>query len=272
MMARAGRATILREVDELVYDCDRIRLGAPLAARFQPLARDEEVDRWLARWRARPHGLWATKLVGLLERFVTTYEAHGLLGAYPMHMLSERAWGELLGGRVRALLDVGAGAGYLTERARAWCDEIVCTETSRALRRRLAARGFAPSDRDLTDAPLPRTFEAVSCLNVLDRTARPLTLLRSLVDHLAPDGRLLISFPLPPAPHVHVAGGTTAPSERLPSLAADWETAARELSERLFEPAGLTILRLARVPYLSRGDIHAPIYALDAALWVLTRR
>jgi hypothetical protein len=111
----------------------------------------------------------------------------------------------------------------------------------------------------------------VCCLNVLDRTARPLSLLRSLLTHLSERGRLLVSLPLPPLPHVHVAGGTVAPSERLPSVAIDWESATRELSQRLFEPLGLRVERLARAPYLSRGDSYASLYVLDAAVWVLTR-
>ena len=53
-------------------------------------------------------------------------------------------------------------------------------------------------------------------------------------------------------------------------MAADWETAARELTERLLEPSGLTVTRLSRLPYLSRGDLHRPLYVLDSALWVCT--
>ena len=40
----------------------------------------------------------------------------------------------------------------------------------------------------------------------------------------------------------------------------------------LLLPAGLEIERLARCPYLSRGDAHAPLYVLDAAVWVCTLR
>lgn len=257
---------------ELVYDCLRERLGPALARRFEPLARDEETDAFIARFVERPHGFFTTKLMQGLGRFIPLYDVHGLLGAYPMHLLSERAWGDLLGGtRVSALLDVGAGAGYVTERAHAWCDEVVCTETSRPLARRARARGLDVRSIDLTVTSLERKFELVSCFNVLDRTARPVTLLRALVRQLSKGGRLLVSIPLPPRPHVHVAGGTVAQSERLPSVAESWEIAARELSERLFASAGLEVLRLARAPYLSRGDSDAELYQLDAALWVLRR-
>ncbi|HEX6241773.1 MAG TPA: methyltransferase domain-containing protein, partial [Polyangiales bacterium] len=200
------------------------------------------------------------------------YDVHGWLGVYPMYLLGSEAWGQLLNGVTRErLLDVGAGAGYVTEGARPHFQHITCTETSRALAGRLARRGFEVSSVDVTSTALGRAFDVVSCFNVLDRTARPVSLLRALVRHLAPFGRILVSLPLPARPHVHVRGGTVSPSERLPTRASRWEHAARELSEQLFCAEGLAIERLARVPYLSRGDAYQRCYALDAALWVCRR-
>jgi SAM-dependent methyltransferase len=259
-------------MSELVYDCERARLGDALAAVFRPLGRDAALDTWLAAWGARPYGWLATQLSGLLSAFVSSYDAHGLLGGYPMHLLSDEAWGALLDHtRAGSLLDVGAGAGYVTAFARGWFDEIVCTETSRPLARRLRARGLSAREVDITEQSLGRAFDVVSAFNVLDRTVAPVSLLRSLVSHTHPGGRLLLSIPLPAAPHVHVKGGTAAPRERLPSVAPDWETAARELTERLLLPAGLRVTRLSRLPYLSRGDAACPLYVLDSALWVCER-
>jgi SAM-dependent methyltransferase len=256
----------------LTYDCDRQALGPVLGPRFVPLARDPELTAFLEGPGKRPHGYLATKLMAMVASFTSSYDMHGLFGAYQMHLLSSRAWGELLGERVHeSLLDVGAGAGYVTEGARPYFRELVCTETAERLRRRLAQRQLPTLAIDLTSSSLGRTFSVVSCFNVLDRTARPLTLLRSLVEHVQPGGLLLLSMPLPAAPHVHVEGGTIAASERLPSIAADWESAARELSERMIMPLPLSIERLSRVPYLSRGDAYAPLYLLDAALWVCRR-
>lgn len=255
---------------ELRYDCDRDRLGPALAARFQPLTRDAATDAWLRDHR-QPHGFWRTKLTEWTASFVSSYDAHGLLGAYPMHLLSRQAWGELLEGvHQSSLLDVGAGAGYVTEHARPYFDAIECTETSHQLAKRLSARGFVVHELDLTVHSLERAFDVVCAFNVLDRTPEPLRLLRSLVAHARPGGSVLLSIPLPISAHVHVRGGTSAPAERLPSLAPDFETAARELSERLLSPAGLTVTRLCRLPYLSRGDLYRPLYVLDSALWVCT--
>ena len=260
-------------MSELVYEADRAELGGALGARFSPLRRDAALEAWLAQWQPRPNGRLASALTAWLSSVANSYDVHGLLGVYPMHLLSREGWGDLLQQtRAGTLLDVGAGAGYVTEGARGWFDEILCTETSGPLRRRLQRRGLAVSAADLTTETLGRGFDVVSAFTVLDRTARPLTLLRSLVRHVRPHGRLLLSIPLPAAPHVHVAGGTIAQAERLPSLAQSWETGARELSELLLLPAGLEVERLARCPYLSRGDAHAPLYVLDAAVWVCSLR
>jgi hypothetical protein len=96
-------------------------------------------------------------------------------------------------------------------------------------------------------------------------------LLRGLIAHLEPQGRLLLSVPLPVNAHVHVPGGTISASERLPRAARSWEGAVGELSDKLLEPAGLAIERIARVPYLSRGDAGKELYVLDSALWVCGR-
>lgn len=252
-------------IDEFQFDCDRAKLGPALAERFRPLPRDEAFEGWLREWGSRPHGFWTTTLTTWASAFVSSYDAHGWIGSYRMHLLSPAMWGDLLGRRYGSLLDVGAGAGYVTAGAKAYFDEITATETSEPQRKRLEERGFVAHGVDLTYASLDR-FDVVSAFNVLDRTAKPLTLLQSLKRHAK--SLVLISMPLPARPHVHVKGGTRAPDERLPSLANDWETAARELSERMLEPAGLKVERLARAPYLSRGDTQAKMYVLDDAIWV----
>ena len=55
---------------------------------------------------------------------------------------------------------------------------------------RLRERGFA-----CVQTPLPATgftYDLVTCLNVLDRTERPLSLLRRLRELLTPSGVLLV--------------------------------------------------------------------------------
>jgi SAM-dependent methyltransferase len=257
-------------VTALLYTADRTALGPALGERFVELTRDAATEAWLADVGARPHGFVTGALVSVLARFESIYEVHGRLGAYAMRLLSAEQLALLIGpGPHGRWLDVGAGAGFVTAELAPAFSEVHCTETAAQLRRRLSARGFHVHDIDLSTAALDQRFDVVSCFNVLDRTARPLALLRGLARQLAPGGRLLLSMPLPPSPHVHVAGGTVAPAERLPATPRSFEGAARLLTEALLLPAGFEVERFTRVPYLSRGDAGAPYYALDAALWVL---
>jgi SAM-dependent methyltransferase len=176
-------------------------------------------------------------------------------------------------GEGQRLLDVGAGAGYVTEQARPLFHEVVCTETSRPLARRLEARGFRVHARDLLEAPLAdeAPFDVIACLNVLDRTRRPLSLLRQLGAMLTSETRLLVSMPLPVRAHAYVSSACISPDEPLPSTESRFEAAVIELTRDLFEAHGFGVERIARAPYLSHGDAHAPVYALDDALWVLRR-
>lgn len=254
------------------YGADVAALG-PWGSRFAPLEPDEETRAWLTA-HARPHGAFRTWLVAQLSKVMSTYDAHGLTGSYPMHLLSTAQWRALVGeGPGRALLDVGAGAGYVTAYAAPLFAHVTCTETSSRLAKRLRARRYEVYEQDIGERPLTnaRTFDVITCLNVLDRTPYPRRLLARLIDMCGPSTRLVIALPLPVSAHVHVAGATVAPFERLPFRARIWEAAVQELSEELFIPSGLTIERIARVPYLSHGDTGADLYVLDDALWVMRR-
>ncbi|MFT3921056.1 MAG: methyltransferase domain-containing protein [Myxococcales bacterium] len=260
------------EGPELHYEVERRALGK-YAEKFVPLAADAGTQAWLAEVAARPHSMVETWLVSQLTRFMSAYDAHGLTATYAMHLLSEAQWGSLTGGARRALLDVGAGAGYVTEHAKPWFQHITCTETSRPLAKRLGERGFRVHAHDLLEVPLPEhgPFDVISCLNVLDRTRRPISLLAALRAMLAPGARLVLALPLPVRPHVHVAGATVSPQERLPISEDSFKLSLVEMSAFL-EEQGFDIERIARVPYLSRGDSKAPYYVLDDALWVLSKR
>jgi SAM-dependent methyltransferase len=261
---------------ELQYGCDRAALPAELAARFVELECDAQAQRFIEQALAAPHGWLATAVFRGLRRALSDYDAYGLLGMYSMHLLSTPQLETLLGGaapasqRPRSVLDVGAGNGQVTAQAAPLFDAVSATEASAVMRRRLRARGFAVLERDLAQQPLPdgETFDAVLCLNVLDRCARPRTLLRHLRAGLAPDGRLLLSVPLPLSPHVQVGGRTTDPDEPLPARVVGWEAGVASLASKLLVPAGLRVERLSRAPYLCRGDARQQLYALDAALFV----
>ena len=245
----------------------RERLPARLARLVRPLPEDPRVEAFAREGRG--HGLVRAALHDALRRVVSDFDADGLLGTHPMALYGEASWRDLLGAARRRLLDVGAGAGHVTVHARAVVPEIVTTELSRPLARRLRRLGFACHLVDLAREVPPSLgrFDAIALSNVLDRCERPRSLLCASLGLLEPGGVLVASVPLPARPHVDRGGGTVDPDEPLPGRGEDFEASLVALVEGLFEPAGLIVTRLARAPYLSRGRGGA-LRALDAAVIV----
>lgn len=264
----------------LRYGCELAALPAALAACFHPAGHDDEALRFVARSLAAPHGALRTRLYGLLRRALSDYDAYGLLAMYPMHLWSTAqahglldASGAAAGGR---LLDVGAGSGGVTARTAPGFDEVLVTESSPVLRARLTRRGYRVLPLDVGRQALPPVLAAdvVTCLNVLDRTAYPRSMLAHLRDALRPSGRLVLSLPLPLRPHVQRAGHTADPEEPLPVGApgASFEQSLLRVHDELLAPAGLSVRAWCRMPYLCHGDVHAPLHVLDAAVLACARR
>lgn len=252
-------------------DCERDRLPARLRTLFSPLPPDPHVDAFARGEKSAPHGPIRGALHALLRRTMSDFEADGLLSTHPMALLGERSWQALLGPeRMGRLLDIGAGAGHVTEHARSLFDEIVTTETSRAMAWRLRSRGFVCHVADVSREPLAedRPFDVVSLLNVLDRCERPRSMLAAALRLLGPGGRLLSSVPLPVRPHVDVGSFTVDPDEPLSGRGERWEDAVVDFVRGTLEPAGAVVERISRAPYLSRGSRARPLYVLDAALVV----
>jgi SAM-dependent methyltransferase len=259
----------------LRYACELAALDPVVAACFVPLAYDAENDAFVRRALAAPHGWLATKSYGLLRTMLTDYDAYALLGMYPMHLCSAAQFRFLLRrspnlSSPARLLDVGAGSGAITAAASAGFDEVAVTESSPVLRARLRRRGYRVLRCDLGREALPAAehAHAVLCLNVLDRTSHPRTMLAHLRDALLPGGRLVLSLPLPLRPHVQRAGHTVDPEQPLPPAAESWETSAARIAQQLIASAGLRVHTLSRVPYLCRGDHSMRLYVLDTALFV----
>jgi SAM-dependent methyltransferase len=258
-------------LEALRYDCDLSQLTPELARKFTPLATDEHTRTFFSR---QPHGALGTLVRGMLGTVLSDYDANALLDFYPMFLLSTAQWRALLGERAGGrLLDIGAGSGDVTAALAPLFDAVSTTETSRGMARKLRARGYVCHGVDLAETALPHAppFDVVSLLHVIDRAARPLTLLERARELVAPGGRMIVATPLPLSTHVHVAGGTVDAEEVLPTdaQAMTWEPALTALVTRVFAPAGLEVERFARAPYLSRGDAAAPVYVLDDAIFVL---
>lgn len=251
------------------------RLPSDLASAFLELPPDPERERWLATIGATPHGALATALHRALRRVASDYDVDAWLGMHSMFLAGTATWRALLGAeRVGgALLDVGAGRGDVTATLAPLFDAVVTTETSAPMIRRLRARGFEAHRIDLAERALApeRTFRAASLLHVLDRCARPRSLLDATVARTERGGLVIVACPLPARPHVDVGGHTVDPDEPLPIDGERFEDALASLTASLLAPAGLEVERWTRTTYLARGDRDAPLHALDDAI-VIARK
>ncbi|HEY4158611.1 MAG TPA: methyltransferase [Polyangiaceae bacterium] len=257
--------------EQFRYSADRASLGAELAARFQELDFDQGAQEFVAHSREMRHGRVLTWTQRLTRLFVSDFDANGWLGMYPMHLASSEQWRTLLGDEpIASLLDVGAGSGAVTRALLPLCRDVLTTETSRPMARRLARSGICCRRVDLALEPLgeERRFDLVACLNVLDRASYPKQLLRRACELLLPQGRLVVALALPYRPFFYDGAATPEPLERLSCSSLSWESAVRELATRELAPLGLEIVTLSRLPYLSFGDAERELYALDDAILV----
>ncbi|MBN2196263.1 MAG: methyltransferase domain-containing protein [Polyangiaceae bacterium] len=262
----------------LCYAFDRSRLPARWAAHLASSEPNAALDEYVARATDRRLGWFGTALHRLLRLYFSEYDVNAWLGAYPMHLGSPAEWSRLLetdpGAATKRgrLLDIGAGDGTVTLGLVPLFDAVETTELSPAMARRLEHRGYPCHRCDVAGSGLPPgPWDAISLLNVLDRTSRPMTLLRRAVAGLASDGILIVALPLPYEPASYCGPYLVEPEERLPIPDGDWETQATSLVERALEPLGCSLTALSRWPYLAGGDARTPLSVFDDLVVVVRR-
>ena len=114
-------------------------------------------------------------------------------------------------------------------------------------------------------------YHFISCLNVLDRCDRPLSMLRQITDSLQVGGVLVIALVHPYEPFVERYVTQAKSSEELPIDSKSWERGVSSLWEKVLKPLGYAPLAISRVPYLCEGDFSRDYYALDDSILVLKR-
>jgi 2-polyprenyl-3-methyl-5-hydroxy-6-metoxy-1,4-benzoquinol methylase len=263
---------------ELVYGCAVETLG-PWAQAWTPLARDAGTEQFIAHALTRRQGRWSYWLASALRQMFSDFDVNGLLDLYPLHLLSQAQAATLLTGLpTHSLLDLGAGNGDVTSCLAPLFEQIQTTEHSSAMVRALRRRGYA-AERVRIDDPIPdsvgalqRHFDVVACLNVIDRTSHPHSLLRRAASRLNVGGALLVAVPLPLRPFFYDGPVTRDPSELFELQGSTWEAQCVSLAAQVLEVLPeLELFRLARCPYLSGGDPSRSLYVLDDLVLVLRR-
>ncbi len=253
-------------------DVDLGALPPELERTFFSAPDDPQTEAWRAA--SRPHGWLATQTQRIARRFASDFEVNARLGMYSLHLGGTATYRALLGPEHRegrALLDVGAGTGEVTAMMAPLFERVRCTETSPAMAARIRRLGFACDVLDLASEDVGGHFDVVSLLNVLDRTARPRTLLDRALAHLGDGGRLILATPLPARPHVDLGSVTSEPDEPMGGDGETFEEALGSLAATLLTPRELRVVRWTRLPYQSQGDAAQPFYEHDDALLLCAR-
>lgn len=255
------------------YAIDVAALPPRIRGRVVELTADAGTESFLAEAARERHGAFRTAAHRFLRQFMSDFDVNGWLDMYSLFLLSRAHWITLLGDeRIPRLLDVGAGSGKVTSELLPLVDHAVATELSKRMAQRLRARGIECHEIDLAEGGLDgRQFELITCLNVLDRTARPKKLLRRLRSLLASGGKLVIALALPYRPFYYQGPATPDPLEPLACTDESFELAVTQLIERELEPIGFEVTSLSRAPYLSFGDTKRELYQLDDAILVLSQ-
>jgi SAM-dependent methyltransferase len=240
---------------------------------FVELDADESTRAWIDAVHAKPNPRSKILLRNLAMLFVNLYDANGLTNSFQDRLLSTAQWQCLLGKGGARLLDVGAGDGEVTRQLAPLFTDVVTTEVSKPMVRRLREKGYRSHHCDIAFAGIddPGGFDVVALQNVIDRTTHPLRLIESAFELLGEDGRVVIATPLPLQPEVYAGSRRLMPDELLPVDTPDFESAVTALYEQVLAPRGYCVTAFTRAPYLCSGSAKEPLEVLDDAIFVLAQ-
>lgn len=239
---------------------------------FQHFNEDEQTKRFIQQCTDKsdnlPLQIIHSFLLSFLMLFVSRTSANGLLGRGQMFVFSTDQFRTLLDHQssYSTLLDIGAADGSVTKQMSSLFNEIYVTELSMTMQWRLARLGYTVLDpNDWGD----RKFDVITCLNVLDRCEKPMSLLKQIRNHLkARTSRLIISLVLPFKFYFEY-NQNHLPKEFLSIQGHTPEEQINYLIRNLFEPTGFRLIKFTRLPYLSEGDIERSYYFLFDYIFVL---
>lgn len=153
------------------------------------------------------------------------------------------------------------------------------------------------SSKTDSQEPVYLKYDAISCLNLLDRCDEPFTLLKKIKSALKPNGLLIVALVLPFKPFVEY-NKDNKPKENLLNLkhlkplkkkdsacTNDMTSVLNQpiyngkmlnkinfqinyLTEEVFEPIGFELLKITRLPYLCEGNMQQSYYYLHDYVFV----
>ncbi|CAL8070403.1 unnamed protein product [Orchesella dallaii] len=253
-------------------------LSEDIGSKFQQFEIDESTQLFLDScvessdntfWQ-----MWLTVASSILSWFLTNTTVNGLLGRGSMQVFSSDQFEKLIdfqhsNNMMQSLLDIGAGDGSTTELMAGCFSDVYVTEMSTTMRWTLQKKGYTVLDVSEWSNQAVK-FDVISCLNVLDRCERPLTLLEQIKSSLKPGGVAVLAFVIPFKPYVEFGAKTSnEPDEALMISDKSYEREVKNFVENVLTPNGWELVKWTRLPYLCEGDIHQAFYWLDDVVFVV---
>ncbi|CAF2045488.1 unnamed protein product [Rotaria magnacalcarata] len=243
---------------------------------FHEFHEDEETTEFIDQSQNRsdniPLQVLHSLASSLLTVFIARTSANGLIGRGRMFVYSTNQFKTLLGldnnsqFKFKSLLDIGAGDGSVTRRMASLFEKVYATEMSKVMQWSLSTCGYEVLDIDQWG---DIKFDVITCLNVLDRCEKPLSLLKNIREHTNPNhGRVIMSLVLPFKPYFeyskdHLPDESIHIEGRLP------EEQINEIVSNIFQPLGFRVKKITRLPYLCEGDMERSYYFLSDYIFVL---
>ena len=282
---RMTREEQLRKLDKSRwYKCnlESISSSRPdLSAKFVEMSSDEETDEFIESCYQKSDWfvthLYHSVARSFLNLFMTSTSINGFLGRGSMFVFSKSQFTtlyeeaeEMRPREDSALLDLGAGDGKVTEVMAQFFKKTFVTEVSPVMRRILSKKGYKLLEVE-SWPNFNLDFDVISCLNLLDRCDKPISILNDMVGKLKPDGRIILGLVFPLSQYVESTSDHKA-SEVLTVSGTTLEEQVISLEENVLSPAGLEIIKWTRLPYLCEGDLDLSFYWLHDVVFILRKR
>ena len=262
------------------YHVDEGRLSPPeLARRFVRLSADDATRAFIENSIERSDDillqLWHNLAKSVMKLFYYSQtDINGYLGRGSMFVLSRPQFEQLADkagvrldaeNKLERMIDLGAGDGCPTQSFVPFFSEVFATEASPAMRKALEAKDIGV--RDIESWHEGPKYDLVSCLNLLDRCAEPLSVLGQIKSALKPDGLVVVAIVLPFKPYVEFSDDHS-PVQKLGIGGEGFEDQVNSAA-KVFEEQGFEVLSWSRVPYLCEGDLAKSVYSLDDSVFLL---
>ncbi|CAD5235130.1 unnamed protein product [Bursaphelenchus xylophilus] len=248
------------------YNPEMMLVADDLKQLYYPLSIDAETYEFLNTSISTSQSFCLQVFYGLCSIFLQTVATkttiNGILDRGKMFVFSSEQLGAFLGANAnwnredKAVLDLGAGDGHVTQKFSPYFKKIYVTEASSIMEYRLKQKGFELLPKDDWTSKGP--FNLISALNLLDRFFDPAKLLRDILSVAQRDNCLVImAIVLPIRQYVefHPDGTRKTQADTVINVTGrHYEEHLNTLITNVLRPNGFELVRWAKVPYLCEGD------------------